>query len=139
MDINHTDQSANGGTPLCQLWERVAAKELCDINHYLCHGLFINAADMADRLRQAADAIEDSILERISRIQVVTVNDEPQPNEPIGWIDGEPIYGEEGGTFVASRQIADQDPVVLWEPGVGPIRDSELQQIVEEVRRELGQ
>lgn len=64
-DYNYTDPSETGGLPLGQPWERVAAKELADIGHYLTHGLFLHAADFAERLRQSADAIEDTILARI--------------------------------------------------------------------------
>lgn len=59
MTPDHTDTTANGGLPLSQPWERVAAKDLQDIGHHLTHGLFMNPADFADRLRQTADGIEE--------------------------------------------------------------------------------
>lgn len=61
--MNHTDATANGGLPLSQPWERVAAKDWAIINEYLVGGLFVNSSDFADRLRQAADAIEEWALE----------------------------------------------------------------------------
>lgn len=62
-DMNHTDATANGGLPLSQPWERVAAKDWAIINEYLVGGLFVNSSDFADRLRQAADAIEEWAVE----------------------------------------------------------------------------
>jgi hypothetical protein len=58
-DFNYTDLESNGGLPLSQPWERIASKELSDISHYLNHGLFVNVQDLVDRLRQAADVIEE--------------------------------------------------------------------------------
>lgn len=59
-DFNHTDLQHS--LPLGQSWERVAIKDLSDVLHYLTHGLFINPADYAERLRQSADAIEVPII-----------------------------------------------------------------------------
>lgn len=54
--------------PLSQEWERGAAKELVDILQMLAHGLFMNASDLGDRLRQAADVIEETELLRREEI-----------------------------------------------------------------------
>jgi hypothetical protein len=59
MNYSHTDLTANGGLPLSQPWERVASKELAEINQFLAHGLFVNPLDFVDRLHQAADVIEE--------------------------------------------------------------------------------
>jgi hypothetical protein len=64
-DFDYTDPITNGGVPLCQEWERKAMKEVCDIAHYLTHGLFVNQADFADRLRQSADHFEPDLTEVI--------------------------------------------------------------------------
>jgi hypothetical protein len=63
MDFDYTDSAANGNVPLCQVWERRAMKEVCDIAHYLTHGLFMNQTDFANRLRQSADHFEPELTE----------------------------------------------------------------------------
>lgn len=57
-DFDYTDLTETGNIPLGQPWERAAIKDLSDVLHYLTHGLFFNPTDYADRLRQAAEAIE---------------------------------------------------------------------------------
>jgi hypothetical protein len=59
IDYNHSD--LDHGLPLSQPWERLAMKDLCDIAHYLSHGLFMNPYDYSSRLRVNADAMHESV------------------------------------------------------------------------------
>lgn len=56
IDYNYSDPDHS--LPLSQPWEKVAMKDLCDIAHYLAHGLFVNAQDYSDRLRNSADEMD---------------------------------------------------------------------------------
>jgi hypothetical protein len=58
--MNDPNSNSNRDLPLSQPWERIAAKELGDLSHYVAHGLFINPADLAERLRLAADKLEQA-------------------------------------------------------------------------------
>lgn len=44
--------------PLFHDWERIAAKDLVEIQSILVNGVFENPADFAARLRRSAEAIE---------------------------------------------------------------------------------
>jgi hypothetical protein len=59
--MNDPNRTNSLDLPLSQPWERIAAKELGDLSHYLAHGLFINPADLAERLRLAADKLEQAV------------------------------------------------------------------------------
>jgi hypothetical protein len=74
MNYSYTDLEETGGLPLSQAWERAAIKDLSDIFHYLTHGLFFDPTDYADRLRQAADAIE---------VPIVELSPAPLPSPPL--------------------------------------------------------
>ncbi len=59
MTFNYTDPDATDGIPLGQPWERVALRECIDVLNYLSQGLFINPTDFADRLRTAAETVQE--------------------------------------------------------------------------------